>query len=258
MHDPRFDPLPDYPLQRLERLARDLAWGVYYHIWNDEFYFSRNAFKFDRKSKIPREEVKEYFSNVWNFEYPPPFLLEKFNYMNVNRLDENSWVGQLTLKSYELLDIQSFASAFISYRRVESSAFALLIISQMKAMGLTPFLDMNPDPTDGVNYLRPGSKWKQEIEAAIDNRNTFVVIVGPKTFQDESYVITELQYAIQKEKIILPIWHNSFNIDKHLPSGLEDIKNVIDTSSAIVIEKENPQQYTGAIQVLLSHFGIYP
>lgn len=260
MHDPRFDPLPEYPIQRIERLTRDLAWGVYYKKWDADFNFQLeygSGYFFD--GYTISKELRHYIEEVWGPEHPSLSLLIKFNFMDqVEALGGDTYKFELTEKAFRLLEAPSTASVFISYRRHQSSALALLLVARMKEHNLSPFLDMHPDIDDDGNHLPPGSVWKQELTKAINEREYFIILVGPETFQGETFVIHELRHAIEAGKKIIPIWHNGFDIERHLPNELIDVKDVIDQRSAIIVEKENPQQYTSAIQTLLSVFGITP
>jgi len=146
-----------------------------------------------------------------------------------------------------LLTQADFANVFISYKRSESSAFALLLRDRLKAAGLEPFVDMQ---------LRPGSDWQQELKATVEKTDYFIVLIGKNTL-DSQVTIQEIQWAIACNVTIIPIWHNGFHYVSeqysHIP---EQVDQVLAHTHTIRVIEENPLIYDTALRELLNRFGI--
>ena len=258
MIDPRFEPLSNYPIQRVERFARDIAWGAYFGKWNSQLSIQHDWD--DKTFKNVNEEFSDYISRVWDNVHPDINLLAKFGYIQeVASRGGMEYIYDLTDTAYLLLRKTVPTPAFISYRRKESSALALLIVARMKEHGLSPFLDMHPDLDGDGGQLPIGKDWELELKAAIEARQYFIVLIGPQSLAAGSYVRTEIAWALEADKTIIPFWHNNFNPDKHLPTDLDTrLRDVVKKTNGIRVEAENPTQYNAAIILLLAQFGIVP
>ena len=116
----------------------------------------------------------------------------------------------------------------------------------MKSVGLDPFLDLSIDP---------GDEWHAHLEEEIKQCEYFVVTVG-KTSLDSEYVQKEIRWAVKYEKRIIPIWHNGFNSEV-IPK-YPAFADVLGKKNAIIVENENVEAYTNAVNKLLNYLGFTP
>ncbi|MFN8373099.1 MAG: toll/interleukin-1 receptor domain-containing protein [Anaerolineae bacterium] len=94
----------------------------------------------------------------------------------------------------------NLSTIFISYRRRESSAFALLVLARLKEHGLDAFLDMT---------IKPGDTRYAHIKEQIESCDFFIVLLNHETL-DSHVVRDEIQWAMDAKKVILPITHPHF------------------------------------------------
>lgn len=223
--NPLEQPLPEDPIARVHRLARDLAYGAVHNMWNAQI-ITTNGWA----DGIPR------YLRLWGGKHPNVYLLSSFAYLSKQGPGEYI----LTEKAFALLERPAITpSVFISYRRSESSAFGLLVEARLKMAGVqNPFLDKN---------LVPGDEWIQLLEQCIRQCQFFILLVGPITLES-AYVQQEITWAMQSGANIIPIWHNGFSGAQNYPIELE-------TKNAIRVKEESAEEYELAIIRLLSRLG---
>lgn len=84
---------------------------------------------------------------------------------------------------------------------------------EQKAVALAQFIEKHKfDVWLDIRKLEPGSAWEQEIKEAIRKATFFIIIISHNSMSDDSYVSTELKYAlgeaqssITNDKYIIPI-----------------------------------------------------
>lgn len=223
--DPLRQPLPNDPLERIHRLARDLAYGAVHNMWNSQI-ITTNGWA----DGVPR------YLRVWGGDHPNIYLLNSFAY--VAKQGPGEYI--LTEKAFALLERPAVSpSVFISYRRSESSAFGLLVEARLRMAGVQhPFLDKN---------LVPGDEWIQMLEQRIRQCQYFILLLGPSTLES-AYVQQEIAWALQSQVNIIPIWHNNFH-------GAEDYPAELESKNAIRVKEESAEEYELAIIRLLSRLG---
>ena len=86
-------------------------------------------------------------------------------------------------------------STFISYSRADSE-FAIRLAKDLRSAGYDIWLDQLDIPT--------GSRWDDEVEFALENCTTFMIILSPESLQSQN-VKDEIGYAIDAGKNILPV-----------------------------------------------------
>jgi hypothetical protein len=86
-------------------------------------------------------------------------------------------------------------STFISYSRADSG-FAIRLAKDLRSAGYDVWLDQLDIPT--------GSRWDDEVEFALENCTTFLIILSPESLQSQN-VKDEIGYAIDAGKNILPV-----------------------------------------------------
>jgi hypothetical protein len=232
-------PLPSSRLGRVQTLAKELTEGSIEGVWDNyfliEIYVGGTSFYDDTLTK--------YLEERWNNNYPPLRSLVALGYMTV----ENNERFYLTPLTHSLLHDAVSATIFISYKRSESSAFALLIRDRLEMAGLSPFVDMQ---------LEPGQLWNAELEKNIKNSDYFIILLGNKTLES-TITIQEIQWALDAKIAIIPIWHNGFAYKSGDWSKIPlEVDNALRNTHTIRVIEENPLTYDTALRELLNRFGI--
>ena len=250
MRNPLEDPVPEDRVQRVRAFARDLAYGVAMGLCSPEIGVMRYGGG-QKDLYDPEGEGIGFLWEKWQDDTMPFLsLLVAFGYFeNLGTLTGNAELYRLTEKTFALLEQPAPTSILISYRRGESSAFALLVLSRFKALGLEPFLDMN---------IEPGDEWHARIQHEVTSREHFVSLIGPTTLESK-YVRQEILWALDAGAQIIPIWHNGFD-DARL-AGFQAQYSELGAyfeKQAIRVEQENAVAYVAAIIQLLNRFGVTP
>jgi hypothetical protein len=142
----------------------------------------------------------------------------------------------------------STLKVFISYRRTESSAFALLIHDRLKEVGVDVFLDMES--------LMYGENWRTALENSIRERDYFILLIGRTTLISQ-VVIQEITWAYEHQLRVIPIWHNNFRYTPKPEHNVPPIlKSLLSDTHTLVVEQENPSQYDYIMQRLFRYFDI--
>lgn len=229
-------PLPKNPLGRIRTLAKELAEGAFEGCWSLEIY----AFRGD----VQEENVTRYLLERWNDENPSFGLLSIMGYLSWN--SSNSYI--ITKESFALLDEAEPANIFISYRRKDSSAFALLILARLKEAGLAPFLDMS---------LVPGEDWQQGLKGRIQKYDYLVLLLGPETLTS-SEVVKEIAWAVEAGVQVIPVWHSGFIYRPGIFNLPPEVDRLLQMTHTIRVLEESAVGYNNAIVEVLNRFGVTP
>jgi hypothetical protein len=236
---PLAEPAPDDATARVHRYARDLAWGAVNDYW-DASHADR-GFPWGESATQPierRDQLAEWKTRVWNDQLPSLVLLEAFDYL---RTANSEW--KLTPKAFALLDKPLTApSVFISYRRRASSAFGLLLVARLKAVGVqNPFIDMN---------IQPGDEWHAQLESIVRASRYFILLIGDGTLESD-YVQQEIGWALDTPNmVIIPVLHDGLG-QSALPPDLA-------SKQAVVVERESAEYYELAVVKVLNRLGYTP
>lgn len=238
MITPLEEPIPDTNLLRARAFTRALAFGATEDIWGTEFRVNETQ---SGRSWLAMQGAQENFQALmkkWQGEIPARSLFVTLGYLVLQRDERGSDYYRLTQRAFELLDEATPSSIFISYKRDESSAFALLLLTRMKTVGLDPFLDMQ---------IRPGDEWHARLEVEVRQRENFVCLLGPSSLVSE-YVRAEIAWALDQGNQIIPVWHNGFGEDD-LNAACKDHPKIarLKTVQAIPVQQENIAGYNSAI-----------
>lgn len=234
--------LPVNSMSRLRLLARELAEGAAEGLWGYNISTFRGA--------VNEQPVARYLQERWGDEVPHPSLLIGSGYA-AETLDAFSKVNgfRLTEKAFDLIEEVEPANVFISYRRKDSSAFALLILARLKAEGVNAFIDMT---------IQPGDNWQVHLKKQVQRRDYFVVLFGKDSLSSE-VMHQEILWALESGAQIMPIWHNGFTYHSQDWSQLPpEIARLLDTTHSIRVLEESALAYNNAIVELLNRFGITP
>ena len=221
-------PLPQNGIARIRTLAKELAEGASEGIW---------------ETVAAGEKVDKYLEARWNNNYPDWKILEAVGFIRITNYNF------LTRAAFELLSETEPSTIFISYKRNESSPFALLVLKYLKEAGLEPFLDM---------ALVPGEDWHDGLKERIQSRDYFILLLGRTTLKSVP-VIKEIEWAMEKRLDVIPIWQPEFEFTaENWPSLSDAIKHKLTNTHTIRVLEENPTSYHTAMVELLNKFGITP
>lgn len=228
--------IPSHPMGRIRLLAQELAEGAYEGCWPMDLY----AFRGD----VSDGGIAKYLEERWNNQNPSFGLLEVMGYLQWS--NANSYL--ITKQAYELMGEAQPADVFISYRRKESSAFALLVLARLKAAGIHAFLDMS---------LVPGEEWQRGLKQRIESNDYVVALIGPDTLSS-SEVVWELESAVNAGVTIIPIWHGGFTFRPGVYTLPPSVEQVLVNTQTIRVLEESAVGYNNAIVELLNRFGATP
>lgn len=228
-------PLPNNPIERVRIFAKELAEGAAQEVWGTYIYTFRG--------EISDERFEPYLAQRWNSQYPNLDLLVSNGYVQTGESYLN-----LTKAAFDLLDVAEPSTIFISYRRKDSSAFALLVLARLKAAGLDAFLDLT---------LEPGEEWHKGLQQRIQSRNYFILLLGKETLAS-TVVQKEITWAQQAGLGIIPIWHNGFSYNASEWTLSPEIENLLTNTHSIRVLEESALAYNNTIVELLNRFGITP
>jgi hypothetical protein len=237
MENPFELPAPTDLLDRVRAFARDLAYGAAMGLWHTKIYWGQvlNP-EISTHSKIFAQHLRP----KWGKEIPSEYLLLSFGYVQTYEYESGQSTYLLTDKAFQLLEQPSTPpDVFISYRRSESSAFGLLIEARLRLVGNpNPFIDKN---------LVPGSEWNARLKQQIQQSRFFILLIG-KTTLESSYVVQEIEWAVESQCTIISVWHAGARVDESTPEFLR-------SRHAITVTEENALGYETAVNQLLNSLG---
>lgn len=232
-------PLPQNAMARVRVFAKELAEGAAEGHWGTEIYAFRGAV-----NETAEPKVSAYLTRRWGENLPGFHLLVSNGYVV---WDTNAYTIQKS--AFDLLETVEPANIFISYKRSESSAFALLVLARLKAAGLEPFLDL---------ALVPGDDWESGLRERIRRYDYLIALLGKDTLASE-VCIKEIGWALEAKLAVIPVWHNGF---KHnaadwplVPTG---VNTLLSSTHSIRVVEESALGYNNAIVELLNRFGVTP
>ena len=245
IHNPLKESFPSDPIDRIARLARDLAWGSINHLWQARVEIRHNKITATRGAYGGM--LAEYLDS-WSDQLPAANLLVAFGYLKEqstqNASGVNIVVGDLTQEAFTLLkQPPRMPEVYISYHRQHSSAVALLAMARMKLAGIaSPFLDMN---------LNPGDALHNEQEERVRMSQYFVCIIAQGSLHSP-YMKRELEWALSQSTVnIILLWHGGF-----VPSY--DYPPELTARNAIRVTEESAEAYHIAMMRLLNRLGYVP
>jgi len=246
---------PDNYVDRVRFFAKALAYGATKGHWTPTF-FVQNDKKLSTTSSNPHG-LALYIMTTWKSGTPESGVLQTFGFFELINIDEvkQFWHKKdsdliprkeysLTEKAFDLLNPALDRKVFISYKRSESSAFALLLRDRLEKEGFDAFIDMQ--------NIDPGATWEEVIkhEITIDT-DVFISLLAPNTL-DSDNVANEIRWALGREGLIsIPVWHNGFEgFDKDKTSHTE-FEDFLNTKNAIIVDNEHVMDYESAITQLI-------
>lgn len=207
---------PANPMQDALDYAHDLAYGAITGEWGPvitSFRGSPNFLETERPLNLKFEEK-------WYGEAPYPSLglLESLGYLEQvpQAQPGQTQFWRIRRQAFDLLKAPFLpARVFISYRRRESSALALLVEARLRNAGVPIegiFLDKN---------MTGGERWEARIFREIEQSDYFVCLLGPTTLAEGSWVAREIELLrqIRPQATIIPVCHNGMRLSE-LPATL--------------------------------------
>ncbi len=85
---------------------------------------------------------------------------------------------------------------FVSYFRRDSAAFVERLVSDLRAAGISVWLDMAE--------IRPGTSWVEAITDAIGGAKVFLCVISDSSAQSE-YLRRELEFALSRRVQVIPV-----------------------------------------------------
>ncbi len=237
-------PIPSGDAAWVMLLAKELALGAHRGLWrpiNFAGFFMGGARPLSNNGNT-------YFERRWRKADLDHLLELLLSHGYLVESDDQTFV-QLTAKAFDLLDESEPYNIFISYRRLDSSALALLVLARLKNHSLVPFVDM---------ALEAGGNWHADLKERIKDCDYFIILLGKDTLSS-SMTIKEIQWALQYDRTIIPVWHSGFelNADEWADED-EAVKDAIQQTNAIRVTDESASGYNTAIVELLNRFGVTP
>lgn len=255
--------MPTNPMARLKTLAKELAEGTTARLWRVEFTphwaFTQEGSFIDEldlsdeqnAQYIPSAHVRRYLAARWPADdhLSNVLLLLVNGYVRWQEAGMRQGLYVLTKAAFDLLEEAETANIFISYKRSESSAFALLVLTKLKQAGLNPFLDM---------AITPGDNWRDHLRERIEQSDYLILLLGKETL-NSSVTREEIAWALDHNVTLVPIWHNGFSYRRGTwPDISVELDRVLAETHTIRVLEENPMAYNNAIIELLNRFGIMP
>ncbi len=250
------------PVAEIRQIARELALGVHKGLWPRRLHRSQTISEYMHFRCGGIDQFNLYVERLIGHGYCETYRYET---TMLNRTHYSSGT-LLTSASFDLLTDVPPSEVFVSYRRAESSALALLVSARLKEFGLVPFVDM---------ALEAGGNWHADLEERIKACDYFVILLGSTTLASDM-TAKEICWAIDSGKTIIPFWHGGFGkeedfdlspyivklaakwIDQSLVSRIGDVRDVIQQTNAIRVTDESASGYNRAIVELLNRFGVTP
>ena len=256
----RFE-IPKNYVRWVRLLAQELAIGVHKGLWPGE---SRWGWGESNRILLHDKNMVSFGQRRWSI-VDWRVTLERLLGTGYLERRQN---GRLAIAqvAFDLLEVAEPYNVFISYRRLDSSALALLVLARLKEHNLVPFVDM---------ALEAGANWHADLEQRIKICDFFILLLGHETLASDM-TAQEICWAIDADKTIIPVWHNGFGTeyefdssrsivqlaanwnDKHLVSRIGDVRDVIEQTNAIRVTDESASGYNTAIVELLNRFGVTP
>ncbi len=197
-------------------------------------------------SKQPVYYIVQYLQNRWEYNWPSAELLEVNGYLK--RTDKNHIDWEVSKSAFDLLEEVEPVNIFISYKRSESSAFAMYMLTRLKIEGLEAFVDMS---------LIPGEDWHAGLKERIKEYDYLVVLTGKETLKSD-VCIKEIGWAIEAGLKIIPVWHNLFEYKQETWNVPPKTAEILTSTHSIRVKEESASGYNTAMVELLNVFGITP
>jgi hypothetical protein len=231
----------DTPMLQAKTLAKEIAEGAAEGFWKPKFLI-------DGGYQV-HGNIAAFITRKWNLGIAQRSHWFEFLISNGYLVQHGKSALEITPLAIGLVNEPEPTSIFISYRRKDSSAFALLILKELKTAGLEAFLDLS---------LEPGEDWHKGLKERIQSYDYFILVLGKETLESE-VVLDEIAWAIEAGLTIIPVWHGGFAYQAGdwgtIPANID---RLLHNTHAIRVREESALDYNTAIVELLNRFGVTP
>ena len=249
MENPLLQPVPDDVLERIHEFARDFAYGVSKGVWGTQAFFTNQP---NGKTNVEffnftNHEFHNHWKKKWEDFLFGADLLITFGYINKNRND-NLYI--LTEKAFTLLERPlATPSVFVSYRRMQSSTFALAIEARLKLVDsdIQVFIDKD---------IPIGDDWENILKEKIQSCRYFILLLGKETLQSTN-VQDEIEWAKEANCRIISLLHPgyTFDDDRGKSDRIDKIIDFLSPIQCISIGSESAMEYDTGVRTLLNTLG---
>ncbi|GAB5491573.1 MAG: hypothetical protein Phog2KO_17880 [Phototrophicaceae bacterium] len=241
--------MPRNPMAKIETFARELAEGAAHGLWSTEFNSFAVSFEGRRVNTPEVQPIYDYIMARWSdLDNAPTYnLLVQNGFLTYDNPQQYELLYTITKSAFDLLTSAETAKIFISYKRSESSSFALLINHVLRQAGLNPFIDMQ---------LQAGADWRKQLRDTIHQSDYLILLLAPTSEQSKA-TIQEIEWAMGAGTTIIPIWHRGFSYKKSdWVTVSETVCELVADTHTIRVPEENPLAYNTALTELLNRFGV--
>jgi uncharacterized membrane protein YeaQ/YmgE (transglycosylase-associated protein family) len=124
--------------------------------------------------------------------------------------------------------VQQRPSVFISYRRLPSAMLATLMAKELERQDIRVYVDTRQQ--DGAG------PFPDRLLSAIREQRFFVCLVADSTF-DSDWVLKEIEYAHKLNKIMIPVFQESYNPTPNPPN--EHIQALLQYDGVKILDRSN-------------------
>jgi hypothetical protein len=248
MENPHKFPPPNDPIERVRTLARDLAYGAITQMWSTEVRaWAQIDGSLDFSGMAGGDALQAMLTEKWQNSYPGFNLLEALGYVKLTDAQSRVNYYTLTEKAFALLEEPAAPpTAFISYGRKQSSAFALMLECRLASVGVRAFVDRSIDP---------GTDWHSHLQQMVRGSGYLVCLLAPGTL-NSTYVREEIQWAVESKITGISIWHGGFAFNKsEIPACPDWLEAFVTSKHAIRVQEESAEGYHDAAEKLLNRLG---
>lgn len=227
----------------VEDFIRDLAYGVVKLDWGFEHQGKKDILPYWASPRLAMDisDEKLSFRNKWQNNAPHVEILLAYDYLEQIESTKTSNTiprYKLTSKAFDLLNRPAKRiRIFISYKRNQSSALALLLEARLRLRGVRDdhiFIDKS---------IAVGELWEERIKSEVAACDYFVALIAPKTL-DSINVKNEIDWALAANKYVIPICHGGATADV-LPDYLQAL-------NVYVVKDESALDYEQGISHVLN------
>ncbi len=254
MENPLEQPAPQDPLQRVHAFARDFAYGVSQDMWGTAVNILPVSGGEEWSMQMDKVGFMRTIREKWEDKIPRMDTLVSFGYATLRKeLQYGQAIYIFTEKAFGLLEKpMGIVSAFVSYRRSDSSPLALLIEARLKLVDreIDVFVDKD---------IPVGAGWEKTLQQKVANARYFICLLGITTLQSK-HVCDEILWAMKGNATIISLLHPGVAFESLAAlSGLDSrapgIIGHLQTLQSISIKFENAEEYDTSIRKLLNSMG---
>lgn len=258
MENPLTQPIPSDAVDRVHEFARDLAYGVAKGAWGTLLYYTYYAggradwnidsMKYDADGTSP---LGTLLTQKWDGQEPSAHMMVTFGYFSDNGKTESGYTFKYRLNksAFDLLVKPLTApSVFVSYRRRQSSALALLVEARLLLADrdIQVFVDKD---------IPIGDDWEELLKQKVQGCRYFICLIGEHTLS--ANVMDEIEWAFDADCKVITMLHPGYqfdavNIDDPRAQALITKLSAI---QSIPIKSESAEDYDSALRKLLNSMG---